>query len=909
MHDESLCRACGAWLCRAEDAFCGYCGEPCARITVEVMPGVLYTGERRSPWISVRVKNSSCATLTVERVQLPNWLRLNETKKTRLAPGEVQSLTLRVQDPLQQVTTGPIAVITEAGRGKAQILVIDRAPKLECDPLRVQVWGAPDGKRSRNRISVRPVSGLLLIHKVSLDGSRLSASANIGPGGECVGEGRVLEVEISRDGSLKAETETLISTELEVEYRSPHGVDKARTKLEVEMRQPPQLRWSGEFSQPQERWQSSGQRLSFELHNQSEDGRDTGLNNGTLIVEQVELLPGTLSGINIQRFTQLPIEIDGGASQTVEFDLDLSSLQGQPPALATLSLRVATNLPVREWKVPLKVRPMPQYEGIVAIDFGSSNSCCAVWSLGNDPELLALDENKAVVSPTAVRYLTLETTPPGIETGARVKRLAAEYADIAASTAERLKQRLSDVEQQLSIRPEKDARWVERRASEVAADYLRNIRHAAEKAKGAALRDFILTHPARCSLRQYSRLREALAQAFGSKNGSVRFMQEPIAALVDFFVQRAASTNANDYTAASFDLGGGTTDIALVRVRHEISSEQIRIRPQVLYCRGERFGGEDLTDFLAGELSARCQNYLSRASSRNASVLIAEGMVGAAEHDIRLNLAELRSVANQFKASLSQEGKDAQNQIPKEVQLRVLDGGQTRTETIGFALIEGNQFARKSLTQMFLEYASEQIRIRAKMLRKAVNDTGGTLDIIQISGKTTYLSVVREAIEAEFPNVAIERAAKPKECVVTGACQARALHRGSVVIELDTNSQRTTSTIGAFGFDSPHFQPIFEVDQVIPVEGLAGELSRAWDGNEPIVLWEDLNGSDQQIGPHEAAKLLDRLGTWLPESTRHIVPGSEWTLLVRLQEFRLSVKALGPDGDSVVFRPLQGDGE
>jgi hypothetical protein len=127
---------------------------------------------------------------------------------------------------------------------------------------------------------------------------------------------------------------------------------------------------------------------------------------------------------------------------------------------------------------------------------------------------------------------------------------------------------------------------------------------------------------------------------------------------------------------------------------------------------------------------------------------------------------------------------------------------------------------------------------------------------------------VREAIEAELPNVAIERAAKPKECVVTGACQARALHHGSVVIELDTNTQRTTSTIGAFGFDSPHFQPILKVDQVIPVDGLAGQLARAWDGNEPVVLWEDLDGSDRQIGAHEAAKKLDRLGTWLPESTR-----------------------------------------
>jgi len=60
-------------------------------------------------------------------VELPKWLRLKETKKAKLSPGETQNLILQVQDPLQQVTTGLIAVITEAGRGQAQLNLCNNA--------------------------------------------------------------------------------------------------------------------------------------------------------------------------------------------------------------------------------------------------------------------------------------------------------------------------------------------------------------------------------------------------------------------------------------------------------------------------------------------------------------------------------------------------------------------------------------------------------------------------------------------------------------------------------------------------------------------------------------------------------------------------------------------------------------
>jgi hypothetical protein len=238
------------------------------------MPPVLFVGERRSPRVLARVTNHSCASLTIDKVQLPKWLKLAETKKSELAPGQTQNLVLQVLDPLKEMTAGSVVAITAAGSGQERLLVIDRKPRLECEPQRVQAWFASDGTRSRNRIKVRPVKGLLRVHRVSVEGSGLIAKAEIEPGGQLVGEGRELDVEIYPTENSGRGGATSLKTHLEFAYKSPHGMDQARAEVEVEMRQPPQLRWAGEFTAPKEVWQSSGQKLRFQLHNQSVGGRD-----------------------------------------------------------------------------------------------------------------------------------------------------------------------------------------------------------------------------------------------------------------------------------------------------------------------------------------------------------------------------------------------------------------------------------------------------------------------------------------------------------------------------------------------------------------------------------------------------------------------------------------------------------
>jgi molecular chaperone DnaK (HSP70) len=908
--EDRLCPACAAYLCRGDDAWCGYCGEPCAQLVLELKPEVLHVGEKPSR-VSVKAINTSCATIRVSYIDLPEWLHATLSKNTSIAPGALHEFKVDVVERLHQTTIGKIELVTTVGTVGANLMVIDLNPKLVCEPSRVAGWFAGNGRHSRSRVKIRPGAGLLRVFDVQLRGARISVPPDLEGDGRLVGEGDELEVEISPVANVHGAAS--VRATLDLDYKSPHGIATTSAELELDLHEPPQLRWTGQFSAPEVRRQTSGQRLRFEFRNQSPEGNDGGLQNGTLVIESAELSAISLPGVIIKRLTHLPIEVEGGAGEVVEFELDLSALQGRPAELATLRLKTKTNHPTLEWEVPLKIEPMQVFGGVVAIDFGSSNSCCAVWQQGEEPALLPLDEHNAMVSPTVVRYLTLQTTPPGIETGERVKRLAAEHAEVAASTADRLKQRLGDVEQQISLRPEVEARWVERKASEAAFDYLYCVRRMAESARGAVFHSFILTHPARCSLRQYARLRQALVQAFGSAGNQIRFLQEPIAALIDYLVEKAQTDSRRDYpdyTVASFDLGGGTTDIALVNVQYDSTQAgRLHIRPRILYCRGERFGGEDLTDFLINELAMRCQHYFYIKGGTAGPTLIGEGQMGAAELDIRRNRAKFRRVAEQFKASLSIEAATAQNRVPEHIDLRVLDEGKTRTEQVPFKIVSSGLEGWDNLEKKFLEHTRTEIAQRADLLRKAVEATRQQLDVIHLSGKTTYLAVASEAVGSSLPGVSIKLAPQPKECVVKGACLSRSLRRGNLVIELNVDDQRMTSTVGGFSLDKPYFEPILRVDEVIPPEGLVGKLPLAWDGSESIVLWEDMDGTERRVLESEASRDLQRLGTWEPTAQRRVENGQWWTVRVRLQDFRLAVEAISPGGDSVAFRPLHGNGE
>ncbi|HZI56758.1 MAG TPA: hypothetical protein VFF39_08285, partial [Verrucomicrobiae bacterium] len=168
------------------------------------------------------------------------------------------------------------------------------------------------------------------------------------------------------------------------------------------------------------------------------------------------------------------------------------------------------------------------------------------------------------------------------------------------------------------------------------------------------------------------------------------------------------------------------------------------------------------------------------------------------------------------------------------------------------------------------------------------------------------LREVRAVLAERFPSAEIRRAADPKECVVLGACLWRSLARGkNLRLVLPSGSGRTTSQIGLLDEDGI-FYPYILHDQQIPEGGLQVEIPSAWEGQDRIVLWENLGVENCRVRPDKSLNpLISRLGAWEPVNS---LPPCEHSWSLRLCLYSdFSFKVMAFSGNRLVeLRPVQG---
>ncbi|HZI56244.1 MAG TPA: hypothetical protein VFF39_05690, partial [Verrucomicrobiae bacterium] len=651
LHLEKLCPACLAWLCVAEDAYCGGCGHLCVHLVLELLPPVLPVGRPLLPKVAIRFTNTACVSLRLKRISTPEWLELEAMGETEIGPGDSRVFLARASTAsVLEAQSYVVCAQTTLGDPSVLAMVIPEPPVLLTSPALIEYW--PDEELSiRNyEIDFYPPAGhLRILHlREPVAGWLILKSTINGPA--LVSKNAPLKVRFQFDprrlaGGQPGNAGSRLTPQVGVSFESAHGEEQIQVPMLFEIRKPPALLWIGEQAAPPVVSQTAGQVLTFVFANSTDGDPYAGRLNGVIELKSAVLcLPAGYESAGVQLRSLLPLKLVGGQSRSIEFHANLQSLE---PGIQNLELRVETTAFDRIYRVPVEVRALEKFGGAVAIDFGTSNTCCALLTDGGDFENVPLDEQRTT-APTLVRYLDLSGQEPLTETGSEVKHRAAVEEKVAGSTLARLKQCLGESTYPLKVRPANSSQWTMREARDAATDYLRHIRMVVEKRKVALFDDFILTHPAVCSLRQYRNLRWALENAFG-RNARIHFLQEPIAALVPFFREIGQNGVRPSYTVAAFDLGGGTTDITVVRVAQAVKSSGAReIRPEILASWGERFGGEDLTDFLVKEVEARCQDLL--AVQRAGYRLADEGVSGASTASIRRNEAAFREWAEEFKA-------------------------------------------------------------------------------------------------------------------------------------------------------------------------------------------------------------------------------------------------------------------
>jgi molecular chaperone DnaK (HSP70) len=527
-----------------------------------------------------------------------------------------------------------------------------------------------------------------------------------------------------------------------------------------------------------------------------------------------------------------PLSIPSGLFNQTSFTITTREI-GEGRHIAKLSFLTNTPGPSRQKDIYLEVnaQQMPDFEGTLAIDFGTVNSCCATFDKFGQTKLINLESpdsnsQKPTTVPSVILYHDrLDDTSRIYEIGSKAYQYS--FVTLAnSSTVRQVKRNLGksirlnisyfdDLSKQDSLLPK-----------EITADILKRIVERAEdELKGRIVRCTV-SHPSRFSLRQIEDLKAALTVC-GIQNGNIKTMHEPLGAALNYIQQKRVPKDNEQYHLMVFDFGGGTTDITLLDVASRWDEEQqiYVVTPKVLGATGDRwFGGEDVTDVVMELGLEKCKEEIYRRYpevSKEKFIIPynAEDFVNDSRRQgfARQNRNHLRGWAEGTKIAISDYGDD-HPALPTLTPIMVIVDNKDKSEQFEHEKVVPLEDEINQRIKPRLEKLMEMMR------RLALNNGVTTPDVILLSGKSSALSIVEEVISDEFPASEIHRPDDLKECVVLGACQfSHEEAVAGVYIDIEESSclSATTSRLGVRVNESGQIKFRQIIDAGVPI-GAAG---------------------------------------------------------------------------------------
>jgi hypothetical protein len=548
-----------------------------------------------------------------------------------------------------------------------------------------------------------------------------------------------------------------------------------------------------------------------------------------------------------------PIAVASGGYHQIGFLLVADEV-GEGIHAAKISL--LTNLPApnqqRDLFVVINVQRMGDFEGTVAIDFGTTNSCCAVLDEFGRQFLIDIDNPdsnpKPTTAPSTIIYWDKAAdSSREFEIGKRAYILSS-HSETEPSTVTQVKRMLGRAETvpvTFYRDPTKRADLVPR---EIARDILKRILERAEETLGSRIVRCTISHPSRFSLRQIDDLKAALASS--GIRGQITTIPEPVAAALSFIQRPEVIETRQEYHLMVFDFGGGTTDITLMNVVNEYDQERevYVVRPKVLGANGNNwFGGEDVTDIVMEIARRKCYDWLTQQLPDAANIVIPLDRKKFEKTQYRTlaanNRGVLRAWAEASKIALAEFGDEHTDLINgfrsmsrsdldiQGIRLALQDGLKLGVIIDG-AVKEGEQFSHVDVVPR-LQELEDRLRPRLEELSEMMRDLAShhgvrEPEIILLSGKSSAFKLVRDVISKTFPEPStIEHPDDLKECVVRGASllSSRLISAG-VEIDLVEPMTTTTSRLGIRVNEAGHvkFKGFVEAGVPIPPGGLHGPI-------------------------------------------------------------------------------------
>ena len=299
---------------------------------------------------------------------------------------------------------------------------------------------------------------------------------------------------------------------------------------------------------------------------------------------------------------EYPINIEGRRHHKIEMQLLTVDVEpGYYPIKFTIDSNCESD-PEHQYVLNVKVNPLEAYPHYLAIDFGTTNSCCAYLGAEPVPQLVDLGSsgNHSPIMPSSIIYHSqpqnevLYTVGDGADT-ARTSEIDGPYY-------------ISSVKRWLGFN------WTRQfpndlnlQPSDVVADIIKHIIECAENhldmhSTRSRINRCVITYPTMFSRRQQEDIRQAF-ETIGITD--LKLIDEASAASLGAISQRQQQ---GDYRLLVYDFGGGTIDIVLSHVIN--NGIEITIEP-LAHGGNPNYGGDDVTqaivDFVLDEFKQRIQ--------------------------------------------------------------------------------------------------------------------------------------------------------------------------------------------------------------------------------------------------------------------------------------------------------------
>jgi molecular chaperone DnaK (HSP70) len=632
---------------------------------------------------------------------------------------------------------------------------------------------------------------------------------------------------------------------------------------------------------------------------------------------------------------EFPLRISSGKFMALSFAIETTEGEpGSPDQIGvgthSVAVIITTNVPEskKRYFFEFDVQRMPVHEGMLVVDFGTSNTCAALLSLGGlgIEDLIPIDETfdasmgeRPTTAPSVIQYLDL------LETGVKEYQIGsgpAGLAHLSPSVVVSPKRGL-ETNQKYSIvfsmaGGRKTAEYTPR---EVIADYLRRVKEISEDHIRARIYQVTIAHPSRFSLRQIKELERATREAFG-ESCSLEKIHEPIAAALDFIVTPEA-VSRESYTLMVYDFGGGTTDVTLLQIENQHRGSYCVVTPQVLGAAGNpRLGGTEVTEIVM------------KLGLKRAEKVVVSKFPEATAGQILINLESFRYNPQRRRAVIENRSTLLRWAEPAKIALSNYGDRHQPPANLGFIplhiLIDDRQmthnFYHEDIVPRLEELNSElEVFLNdAMLLTKKLAEEGQVEapDVILLAGKSSALPIVKEMLRRYFPTSEIcYPSSDLKECVVHGACIKERYKQPFVDVRLNLDEAAigaTTSRIGVPRLKGGHcyFEGVFGAGVPIPETGLKKRL----EGLPPltrktrITILENVGGNDDYMVSGKRNPDIDEIAVFELTSLPPDISDAELSQAAlelevnRNLDIVLRAYISGRD-EPIIFGMVKGDGE